>query len=780
MILRITVLFISFLITGTFGKLRSQSAIGAWRDYLNYTRSIDVDQLNDIIYLASANGIFTYSTTDNSIEKLNKINGLSDIGISMIRAYPEKNMLLIGYQNGNIDVLRNKSIQNFPDVRNSTIVGAKAIKHATFSGDFAYISTGIGILKFDVERLEIKDTYGIVGSGNLSVNETTLYNDTLFAATAQGLYSGSLSSDLSIFNNWQPDLSFPSLFDNVANCASIGERLYANAPSAPTPGLYTRTHGTGWINILNSSAINSIRNTPGGIVITTPGFVELKGPDGLTALVSYTSYGSVQPDIARATADQFGSLNLADRNKGLVAMTSPDNFEFIAADGPASSNCFMVTVGRDELWVASGAPARPGQWNNSFLWEGFYGYIDGKWKNFTRSSFPIIEQKLFVDIPYVYPDPKIPGRTYIGSWFSGLLEIQDNELLNYFSDDNSTLRERVEFVRGDGEPYIAVTGMLKDRSDNLWVMNGYSSMPLSMRKTDGSWVGYNLDNAVGTLSPLVHLTINREGHKWMIRNGSGIVVFHETGGGEQGDEQQLKILNAQQGSGGLPTNDVYALVEDLDGQIWVGTGDGIAVFFSPFDIFNGNNASDARQILVEQDGIFQYLFEGQSVSTIAVDGANRKWVGTFGSGVFLMSADGTEELLRFTTDNSPLLSNEVRDIKVNSKTGEVFIATEQGLISYQGDAVAGVAQNECSNVYPNPVRENYQGPISIEGLQRDAQVRITDTRGNLVFSTISNGGKAVWDGKNLNNERVNTGVYFALSTNADGSSTCVTKILVVK
>jgi hypothetical protein len=768
-----------FLFVGSQENLKAQAAIGTWRDYLNYTRSVDVDQLHDKIYVASANGMFIYSTSDNSISKLNKINGLSDIGISMIRAYPERNILLIGYQNGNIDLIRNQSIQNFPDVRNSTVVGNKAIRHASFIGDFAYLSTGFGIVKFDVERLEIKDTYGIIGSGSISVNETTLFNDTLFAATNQGLFFGSLNTDLSIFNNWEADLSFPSLFGNVANCTAFGNRLYANTPSASPPGLYTRTQDTDWFNLLNAADINSLRNTPGGILVTTPNYIELKGPDGLTTLVSYSAYGSEQPNIARATADSFGNLNVADKNKGLVSIESSGNFEFIAADGPASSNCFSIIIGRDELWVASGAPARPGLWNNSFLWEGFYGLVDGKWKNFTRLNFPILNQKVFVDIPYVYPDPKIEGRTYIGSWFSGLLEIQDDEVLNYYSDDNSTLRERVEFVRGDGEPYIAVTGMTKDRNDNLWVLNGYSPMPISMRKPDGTWVGYDLNNAVGTANPLVHLIINREGHKWMIRNGSGLLVFNETGDGISGEEPIARFLTAQQGSGGLPTNDVYALVEDLDGQIWVGTADGIAVFFSPFDIFS-DNPSDARQILVEQDGIFQYLFEGQPVSTIAVDGANRKWVGTFGSGVFLMSADGTEQLLRFTTDNSPLLSNEVRDIKINPKTGEVFIATEQGLISYQGDAVIGGSQNECSKVYPNPVRESYNGPISIEGLQRDAQVRITDTRGNLVYSTVSNGGKAVWDGKNLNNERVNTGVYFALSTNIDGSSSCVTKILVVK
>jgi hypothetical protein len=203
------------------------------------------------------------------------------------------------------------------------------------------------------------------------------------------------------------------------------------------------------------------------------------------------------------------------------------------------------------------------------------------------------------------------------------------------------------------------------------------------------------------------------------------------------------------------------------------------VFFSPFDALD-DDFSDARQILVEQDGVFQFLLEGQAVTTIAVDGANRKWMGTDGAGVFLLSEDGTEQVERFTVDNSPLFSNRINDIEINPDNGEVFIATEEGIISYLGDATQSAATNECTTVYPNPVRENYTGPIAISGLLRDSEVRITDVRGNLIFSTVSNGGKAIWDGTNTNGQRVNTGVYFALSSDVEGESTCVSKILVIK
>jgi hypothetical protein len=377
-------------------------------------------------------------------------------------------------------------------------------------------------------------------------------------------------------------------------------------------------------------------------------------------------------------------------------------------------------------------------------------------------------------------DPTNPNRIYAGSWFSGLVEIENGEMTTLYSTDNSPLGEREQFARPDGLPFVAVSGFASDDQNNIWMANGYSEDPLCVKAADGTFKCFGLNNLVGPSTPIVDVIVTREGHKWMIKNSSGLVVFDDGGTiDDESDDEDAVALIAQTGSGGLPNNDVYCITEDLDGQIWVGTGDGIAVFFSPFDIFS-NNPSDARQILVEQDGIFQYLFERQSVSAIAVDGANRKWVGTFGSGVFLMSADGTEQIRRFSTENSPLISDIINDIAIDPLSGVVYIATDEGLMAYTSDATQGEFSNQCSSVFPNPVRENYTGPISITGLMRDSEVRITDVRGNLVYSTVSNGGKAVWDGRNLNNERVSTGVYFALSADTEGSSTCVSKILVIK
>ncbi|MFT5595503.1 MAG: ligand-binding sensor domain-containing protein [Flammeovirgaceae bacterium] len=306
--------------------------------------------------------------------------------------------------------------------------------------------------------------------------------------------------------------------------------------------------------------------------------------------------------------------------------------------------------------------------------------------------------------------------------------------------------------------------------------NGYADKPLAVLRPDGSWDSFSLEGNFDAGDILTRMIVSQEGDLWMLDNRGGVVAFSPTR--EEGSDNP-QLFKSGNGNGGLPVDEVFSIAEDLDGEIWVGTSDGVAVFYSPFDAFS-NDPSDARQILVEQDGIFQFLLEAQSISAIAIDGANRKWIGTFGSGVFLLSEDGTEQILRFTADQSPLFSDVINDIVVDNETGEVFIATVEGILSYQGDATGGEASNECLTVYPNPVRETYSGPVTIEGIMRNSDIRITDMRGNLVASLVSNGGRAIWDGKNLNGERVATGVYFALVSSESADSQCVSKILMIK
>lgn len=765
--MRFTILCFILLLTARLAS--AQSALGTWRPMLNYSRAIDVAELGDEVFTATRNAIFIYNKKDNSLETLSKVNGLSQVGISLVTAVPGEGVVLVGYENGNLDVVKDRQVTNYADIRNSTIQGDKTIRHAEVGPEFIYFSTGIGILAFDLQRLEIRNTYNISASENVSINQTTLVGDTLFAATETGLYYGSIQTDLTIFSNWAIDISTPDPFGNVRGCADGGTDVLINLPEASAPGLYKGLPGGPWELLVETADISNMQATTLGVELHTSNVIQLRSPDGTQVLVSFADYNGATSRPAMAVSDAEGNFWIADQNRGLVHRNTDGQFGFIAPDGPATNACFSLTFQNSELWVASGAPRRPGTWSNNDNIDGFYKFEDGKWTNYTVSNLPFLAEEIFSDIPQVYRYPGDQERVLVGSWYSGVIEVIDGEIVNHFTDANSSL-ESSDFQRADGKQWIATTGFSADDEGNVWMVTVRSDDPLTVYRADGSWEGYDL--GLTRNDACVDMIVNRDGNNWVIVNRNGLRVFNP----ESGEVQEL---TAQSGNGGLPSNEVFAIAEDRDGVIWVGTAEGVGVFFSPFDVFS-DNPSDARPIIVEQGGIFQPLFENQPISSITIDGANRKWVGTFGSGLFLMSADGTEEIHRFTTANSPLLSDIINDVAVNSETGEVYIATEEGIMIYTSDATEGQFENSCTTVFPNPVRETYNGPISIRGLMRDTEVRITDLRGNLVASIVSAGGTAVWDGKNLNNERVSTGVYFALSSDEEGSSTCVSKILVIK
>ena len=258
--------------------------------------------------------------------------------------------------------------------------------------------------------------------------------------------------------------------------------------------------------------------------------------------------------------------------------------------------------------------------------------------------------------------------------------------------------------------------------------------------------------------------------------GGGIIVYDDNNTPEIPSDDQDIRLSVNKGSGGLPSNEVLSIAKDKDGEIWIGTTKGPAVFYNPEEVFGING--DAQQVLVEADGYVEPIIANESVSAIAVDGANRKWFGTRSSGVFVYSPDGSEQIHHFDTENSPLFSNNINDISINGKTGEVFIATDKGLISYRGEATNGQEAHGNVLVYPNPVRESYTGPIAIKNITNDADVKITDIAGNLVRSLSAYGGQAVWDGKNAFGERPNSGVYLVFTSNPIGTETFVSNFII--
>jgi hypothetical protein len=239
------------------------------------------------------------------------------------------------------------------------------------------------------------------------------------------------------------------------------------------------------------------------------------------------------------------------------------------------------------------------------------------------------------------------------------------------------------------------------------------------------------------------------------------------------------MVTKEVGAGALPSNSVLCISKDLNGELWLGTTQGLAIISNPNNVFGDDDESfDARQIIIQVGSNFEIFLGKEQINCIKVDPANRKWIAT-PNGVWLVSEDGYTVLKNFTVTNSPLLSNNVLEIGIDESKGEVFFGTEKGIISYMGDATLGASEFGKVEIFPNPVKPDFSGDVSIRGLIDNCTVKITDISGNLVYETTSNGGMATWNGKNYSGKRVATGVYVIFAASKDGTKTHVGKILFI-
>ena len=359
------------------------------------------------------------------------------------------------------------------------------------------------------------------------------------------------------------------------------------------------------------------------------------------------------------------------------------------------------------------------------------------------------------------------STTYLASFNVGIAKMTGLNLEEVYNETNSSLQKRA--IHDD---WIEVGSIQFDSEGNLWCTNSQTYKPLSVKYTNGEWESFSLGSGVTESQDLAKLLIDKNDQKWIQLKNNGLIVFDER---RQGIKTR-KLTNSEN-SGNLASNRVYSFAEDLEGEIWIGTDNGVSVFYDSNSIFQGENAT---QVVVTLGDYNSYLLEGQQINDIEIDGANRKWFATNNSGVIVTSASGVEEIYHFTTENSPLFSNKVLDIEMNDVTGEVFFATEKGIISMRSESTQGNTDFSEVLVFPNPVKPDYSGPITIKGLITDAVVKITDVSGNLIYETVALGGQAVWDGKSFDGQKAHTGVYLVFCSDQEGTISHVTKLLFVR
>ena len=782
-------LILSILCSNYTTTPAQEPAIGQWRVHLPFVKTKALANTGDKIYCASERSLFYFQKSDNSIEALSKISGLSELNVSTLRYDPVTKILVIAYSNANIDLINQNKIINVSDIKRKNMTGDKNIYGIAFRDKLAYLSCGFGIVVMDLVKNEIKDTY-IIGSGGseIKVYDIDFLGNNIFAATEKGIFVADVNNpNLGNFVNWSVSLDDPGNAGDYNIIEKFDNKLFVNyaKPNAAATNSQDEIKmfdGFTWTTSPVSSSQDITKNysfqaTPANLIITNGYSISVYN-SGYSQVRKIDSNDYPNPVTRDALYDESGIMWIADNEQGMVGMNAAGAYEFIFPDGPQSDMVSAMTSSKSRLYVTHAT--RTAMWFNTYAPGNFSDFYNNDWKSYNNKSMPNSSVNIgsFYDMMSIAVDPGNPQHAFVGSKGNGMLEMLNGIPIATYRDTNSTLQV------GIGNPgQCQVVGMGFDKNNNLWMLNSLAAKPVNVRTSTGAWYAFSIPGIAG--APLFgDLTIDSYGQKWIniIGNnaplGSGLMVYDDKGTLDDATDDVSRFVTTGVGKGNLPSADIRAITEDLDNEIWLGTGKGVAVMYSPSSVLTSTNF-DAQQILIKQDGINQYLLESEVVTAIAVDGANRKWIGTESGGLFLMSADGTRQIANYNEENSPLLSNYIIALAIDQNTGEVFIGTNRGLISLKGEAIAG--DGACNNilVYPNPVRENYSGPIAIKGLVPNGNVKITDVSGNLVYETTSLGTQAIWYGKNFKGEKAHTGVYLVFSTDEEGENTCVTKLLLI-
>ena len=749
---------------------QNEMPIGSWRAHFPYRIGYWVTQSESTIYYASPQALLAIDKEELSIRRISKVDGLSGSAIRMIRYVPGRDVLVVVYEDNVIDLWKDGDVRTFVQIRNFTnFTGDKSIRELFVGEDgHLYIAAGYGVSIFDIEDERFVSTTFT----GLGVESVAVQGGHLYAGTEEGMYRIALTeANLADFGRWTfvgEPYGLPADYDCSA-LGVFGGKLYIGVGGS----LYTweNDRAEPFYTETDPGLRLAYLSTEGAHLLA--GYRCLSGGCGNGKALYFTAQGDpgqlAAGCIGRtnfAVEDQYGRVWFGDewRDFRYVNQVSDGLCQYLSFNSPYSELSWELTTYEDELWLATGALSAT--LSARGIDHGIAGLIDGQWNIFnrwnTRAFQGIIpgldlssqrEDDLF-DIVTIAVNPA-NGKVYAGSFYEGLLE-WDRQDFTLYNDQNSPLQN----AAGDLNR-TRVSSLAFDKKGGLWVGNEMAKdgEPLHLLLPDGEWKSFS--KTCGLNRPLQLAIDSLTGYKWWVEGGSqaGLLVFSE---GKLDDANDDRCRSITQSNSNLPTNDVRCVAIDLNGDVWVGTAQGIVIFECGASALENTCSGTLR--IVERNDFAEYLFKTQTVLSIAVDGANRKWIGTT-NGLYLMSADGREEIAFFSDRNSPLPDNLIRDIAINPGSGEVFIATDKGIVSYQGDAVTGRRRNAADiTVYPNPVRPEYDGPIAIRGLARDASIKITDVNGRLVYETRALGGQAIWDGRDYNGRRVQTGVYLVFST----------------
>ncbi len=709
--------------------------VGAWRLHLNYSKIKSLAEIDEKVYGAADFGVMSFDSQEGSTGSLNKLNGLAGIGVNCLANDELKGILVIGYQDGTIDFLEGNKITNLETLKIATeITGSRAINHISISGNTAYASTDFGVVVLDIKKKEIRETWRDLGTSGqtIKIRESAILTDSIFLATEAGVWGGSLNSNLLDFNSWKKFNS--GVFSSGVNVITV----YNNAIYTAVDGQSIfRKQGNNWIkeSFLQNLTYTKLKGLGSKFFVCSKAALWQIDSKGIVTEVKSELLN--QPNDV---LEKGGNLFIGDNTNGLLLNSSSNSMTSFRASGPVLNSFWRIAQSQNMTYSIGGGYT---QSLAPLTGKGNVSVFANDWSNATLPIGDVTDLDL-----------SNSSEAFYSSFGMGIIK-QNSEMAEFnYTTANSPLQSN----------YVTA---IERVPAGLWIANYNAAKPLQLLLSDGSWESYSFPFLLSRFP--VDLIVDLNDNVWMpisATDGGGLVVFNR-------NSNKSVYLTDQGGQGGLPSKKVSSITVDREGLVWVGTEQGVAFFSNPSAIFDGN--VNATKPIYDN----RFLLRDEKITAFAIDGGNRKWIGTE-NGVWLFDPLGEELIYNFTTSNSPLLSSIIQCIGINNASGEVFFGTDKGLASFRSDATASSLNFDRVKIFPNPVTAQFNGLIGIEGLTIDSIVKITDISGKLVWQVMANGGTASWNMRDANGRRVATGMYLVFSTSADGSDRNVGKIAIVE
>jgi len=776
------IIAIGFLLSIFVPITWAQVAMGKWRTHFAYTSVAQIALTDNKIFAVSEGALYSVDKQDGGYEFYSKLSGLNGVNISRIEFDAVNQQLLIIYSNGNIDVLATGGVTNIPDLYNKQMSANKEVNQIQFYDNKAYLACNFGIVVLNMQKKEVADTYYIgPNASEVKVLNTAVHKGVIYALTSSAVFKASVTEpNLVNYEFWSTAADLPGT-GNYQSVAAFAGQLFLLRGGQ----IYKQDGNNVWSVFLADNTITNFNVTTGGMSVYANNKVYLI--DSQLNVKTVTDIGTIT-DAEYAAQDN--TYWFAGNDLGVISYkqtgSETPTLSYYKPVGPAVNYPWEMKFAGEKLFVVPG-----GRWDVPNMRVGVVMMFEkGIWTNIYAKTIQDQTGHQALDFMNVAVDPADNKHFFVTSYGTGLYEFKNNAYFNWYNHLNSTIH-----TVDPAAPYnyMRLDGAIFDQNKNLMFANmlGSKTVEIKVLLANGEWtkLSYPFSNVIQPVIPTLGKIMISDQHpnqKWLpsVRFAPGICIFDDNGTlTDQSDDQSAfyqSFPDPDNNGSSISPNVYFCIVQDKNAVVWVGTDQGPLLFHNPSKAFD-DDFTCSRVKIPRNDGTNQadYLLADEEIKAIAIDGANRKWLGTKTSGVYLMSENGQETIKHFTVSNSPLLSNDILSIAINPVSGEAFFGTGQGLVSYQSDAADAGSVFGDVYAYPNPVREGYTGVITITGLVENTQVKITDLNGNLVCETISNGSIATWDGKDVHGRKVSTGVYLVICANADGTLSTITKILVI-